>query len=187
MYLFLWETPEGERKWEAVKKNQTMGFLEKIITAGVHPATVMVEFNPLLMHWVWQEYHNGCSDVTFRKVNKEIYGTAPVESKHKPLQVPVNKEKPVFKWGWLAPDGRFFRCDYGGHSHLADKICGEIQYIANPERHLEEMGWAKILSGTCTGKRYAVGMGLEKKLSDAQLKTLQEMGTDDIYGISFLL
>ena len=181
MYLFLWENPDGERKWEAVEKNKTMGFLEKIITAGVHPATVLCEWNPLMFRWVFPKYHKDVSDVTFRKVNEEIYGTEPIKSNHKPVDVAPNKKPPVFKWGWLAPDGRLFRCDYGGHSNLADKICGEIQHIANPERHLEEMGWAKILHGGSFGKRYAVGMGIDKKLTDAQLKTLQQIGNEDIY------
>lgn len=187
MWLFLWENPDGERKWEAVKKTETMGFLEKIINDGVHPATILCEWNPLMFHWLFPEYHKDVSSVTFRKVNEEIYGTAPIKSSHKPVDVAPNKPAPVFKWGWLAPDGRFFRCDYGGHSHLADKICGEIQKIVNPERHLEEIGWAKILSGGATGKRYAIGMGIDKKLTDAQIKTLQSMGTDDIYGISYHL
>jgi hypothetical protein len=94
---------------------------------------------------------------------------------------------PTTKYGWIAPDGRFFRCDYGGHSNLADKIVGEIQHVRNPERHLEDLGWAKILHGGSTGKVYAIGMGLDKKLTDAQLKTLQMDGLDDSFGISYLL
>lgn len=187
-FVFMWEGPDGERKWEAVKKGQTAGFMEKLLTEyGVHPATVMVAYAPILFHWVWKEYHKGLSDVNFHNINEEIYGTEPAEiSKHKPVDVPV-REKPVVKFGWLAPDGRFFNCQYGGHSNLADKVVGDIQYIANPERHLEELGWAKVLSGGGTGKQYAIGMGIEKKLTDAQLKTLQRMELDTAYGISYLL
>lgn len=188
MFVFLWETPSGERCWEAVQKGQTQAFLEKLVVKeGVHPATIMVAYNPLLFHWVWKEYHKGLSDVTFRTVNEEIYGTEPIKSKHTPLNIP-SKPKPVTKYGWLAPDGRFFGCEYGGHSNLADKIVGDIQYIANPERHLEDLGWAKILhGGGYTGKQYAIGMGLEKKLTDTQLKQLQKMGIDDAFGIDVLL
>ena len=186
MWVFLWQEPNGERKWETVKDGQTEGFLSKLLNSGVHPATVMVASNPLFFHWVWKQYHKGLSDVTFMSVDKEIYGTEPIKNNHKPVDVPV-KKRIVSKFGWLAPDGRFFTCEYGGHSNLADKIVGEIERVTNPERHLEDKGWAKIMSGGGTGRQYAIGMGIEKKLTDAQLKTLKTMKLDDAFGISFFL
>lgn len=187
-YVFLWEGPDGERKWEAVNEKQVNGFLAKLLEEhGVHPATIMVAYAPILFHWVWKKYHK-ISDVSFHRINEEIYGTEPAEiSKHKPVNVPVERKPPEIKYGWLAPDGRFFKCDYGAHSHLAGKIVGDIQYIPNPERHLEDLGWAKVLSGGNSGSRYAVGMGIEKRLTDAQLKTLQRMGLDQAFGVSYLL
>lgn len=181
MYIFMWETKRGTRKWEAVQKGQVKGFLEKLLNEGARPATIMISYNPLLWHWVFEEYHKGLSDVSWNNINEEIYGSEPVKTKRAPLDVPVEKPKPVMKYGWLAPDGRFFKCDYGGHSNLASKIVGDITYIANPERHLEENGWAKILSGTSWGKQYCVGMDYGKKLTDNQIKTLQQMGTEDIH------
>ena len=91
MYVFMWETPKGERKWEAVKQGQVEGFLEKLMNEGVHPATVMVAHNPILWHWVWEKYHGGLSDVYFVKINEEIYGTEPIKKKRKPLDIPEKK------------------------------------------------------------------------------------------------
>lgn len=187
MWTFLWEEPSGERKWEVVKDRQMEGFVEKLLTDGVHPATVMCCSHPIFFHWVWPKFHGGLSDVSFNRINEDIYGTEPIESNHKPVDVPVTPAPITTKYGWIAPDGRYFKCDYGGHSHLAGKIVGEIQNIRNPERHLEELGWAKVLHGGSSGKRYAIGMDLEKKLTDAQLKTLKREGLDDSFGISFLL
>lgn len=187
MYIFMWETLRGERKWEAVQKGQNAGFMERLLKEGVHPATIMIAYNPILWHWVFTEFHKGLSDVYWNNINEDIYGTEPVKTKRAPLDVPVTPPKPMMKYGWLAPDGRFFNCDYGGHSYLADKIVGDIEYVANPERHLEENGWAKILSGSCNGSRYTIAMGIGKKLTDAQLKTLQKMDLDKSYGISDLL
>ena len=187
-WVFLWEGADGERRWEAVKEGQTGGFLERLITSGVHPATVMVAYNPIFFHWVWKEFHKGLSDVFFGKINKEIYGTEPVEeSKHKPVDVPIKKKVPEAKFGWIAPDGRYFQCNYGGHSTLARRIVGEVQHISDPEQHLEGLEWVKVFSGTGTEKRYTVGMGTGKKLTDAQLRTLQEEGLDHAHGISLLL
>lgn len=186
-YVFLWEDKNGERHWEAVADGQTSGLLERLINSGVNPATVMCGYSPIMFHWVFKSYHNGLSDVYFSKVNEEIYGTEPVKNKRKPIDIPVEKKPEPMKYGWLAPDGRFFNCEYGGHSNLASKIVGDIQYIANPERHLEELGWAKILSGSINRSRYTVGMDYGKKLTDAQLKTLIKMGLDKSYGVSSLL
>lgn len=187
MYIFMWETPKGVRKWEAAEKGQTAGFLERLLNEGVNPATIMIAFNPILWHWVFEEYHKGLSDVYWNNINEDIYGTEPVKKKRKPLDVPAEKPKPVMKYGWLAPDGRFFNCDYGGHSHLASKIVGDVVYVANPEKHLEDNGWAKILNGRSWGKAYYVGMGIGKKLTNNQVKTLESMGTEDIRIESYFL
>lgn len=186
-YVFMWEEPNGERRWEAVTEKQYVGFLEQLLNSGVHPATVMVAYAPMLFHWVWRKFHKGPSDVNFHKINEEIYGTEPVEeSKHKPVNVPVT-EKRETKFGWLAPDGRFFGCDYGGHTSLAGRIVGEIQDVFDPERHLENLGWAKVFRGPDARERYSVGMGEGKKLTDAQLRELQRMELDNAHGVSLWL
>ena len=184
-YVFMWEGQDGKRRWEAIESGQTEGFLKKLMDEGVHPATVMVAYAPILFHFVWPEFHQGLSDVNFHKIDEEIYGTAPIEKKHEPVDVPVEKPKP--KYGWIAPDGRFFACDYGGHSHLANKIVGEVEYVPDPQKRLEELGWVRIFSGSFSGRRYAVGMGPGKKLTDAQIKALQRMQLDRAYGVSDFL
>lgn len=186
-FVFMWEAPDGSRRWEAIRESQINGFLEKLINEGVHPATVMVAYSPILFHYVWKKYHRGLSDVNFHNIDQEIYGTEPVESNHQPVQVRETREPEKSKFGWIAPDGRYFQCDYGGHSHLATKIVGEMESVLNAERHLEDHGWAKIFKPVETRERYAVGMGMKQKLTDAQVKTLQRMGLDHAYGVSALL
>ena len=186
-FVFMWEEQDGKRCWEAVREDQYDGFLEQLLNRGVNPATVMVGYAPMLFHWVWKKFHEGRTGVNFHKINEEIYGTEPVEeSRHKPVDVPIEK-KTETKFGWIAPDGRYFRCDYGGHYSLAREIVGEIQYIADPEQHLEGLGWAKVFKGIEERERYSVGMGEGKKLMDAQLRALQRMGLDNANGLSLWL
>ena len=64
---------------------------------------------------------------------------------------------------------------------------GEIRDIRDPERHLENLGWAKVFKGLEARERYSVGMGEGKKLTDAQLVELQRMGLDNAHGVSLLL
>lgn len=184
-FVFLWEDKKGNRYWEAVENNCTKDFLRKLLEDGISPATVMCAYNPILFHYVFEDYHK-LTDVNFGRINEEIYGCEP-HTKRKVVKLTPEPEKEPEKYGWLAPDGRFFSCSYGGHFSLASKIVGEIEYVLDPERHLEDLGWAKILKDVITGNRYAVGMGQDKNLTDAQLKTLTQMGLDTAYGVSRLL
>lgn len=187
-YVLMWERPDGERCWEALEAGQVNEFLKKLINDGVRPATVMVAFSPIVFHWVWKKFHKGLSDVYFSKINAEIYGSEPTdESMHKPVDVPLEQEKDESKLGWISPDGRFLGCEYGGHSNLARRICGDIQQINDPERHLEELGWAKVLCDPCARSQYVIGMGLNKKLTDNQFNTLQRMELDNSHGMEYLL
>ena len=102
-------------------------------------------------------------------------------------KVPETREQEKPKYGWIAPDGRYFQCDYGGHSHLATKIVGEMEAVLDAELHLEEHGWAKIFKPLPTRERYAVGMGTDQRLTDRQLATLKRLGLDSAYGVSCFL
>ena len=186
-FVFMWEALDGSRRWEAVKKEQVNGFLKKLLDDGVHPATVMVAYAPILFHYVWKEYHRGLSDVNFHNINNEIYGMEPQKSNHEPVQVQETREPEKPKYGWIAPDGRYFQCDYGGHSHLATKIVGEMESVFDAELHLEGHGWAKIFKPIWTRKLYAVGMRSNHSLTDRQLATIKNLGLENAYGISNFL
>lgn len=184
-YVFLWETEDGSRHWEVVENDQSTGFLEKLLFDGVPPASIMVAYTPIFFHWVFRKFHKGLSDVHFGRVNEEIMGHEQIaESRHEPVAVKRTEE---LKYGWIAPDGRIFRCDYGGHSSLAGRIVGDLEYVADPERHLEDLGWAKVMSGSHAGERYSIGMGLGKKLTDAQIRAIQSEGLEEADGISYWL
>ena len=138
--VFLWEEPDGKRCWEAVKEEQYTGFLVQLLNRGVHPATVMVAYAPILFRWVWKKFHKGLSDVCFLKINEEIYGTEPApENAHKPVDVPV-EQKPETKFGWIAPDGRFFGCGYGGHTSEARRMSERFGTYATRSATLKILG-----------------------------------------------
>lgn len=187
-YVFLWEALNGDRCWEAVSGEQATGFLQRLLDEGVYPATGMVVYAPIFFYWVWKQFHRGLSDVHFQTVNTEIYRTEPVpEAAHKSIDAPAEKKKPEPKLGWIAPDGRFFGCEYGGHASLARRIVGEMQDIRDPERHLENLGWAKIFKGLETREHYSIGMGEKQKLTEKQVAVLQRMRLDNVYGLSKFL
>lgn len=183
-FVIMWEDPNGERKWEVTSENQTAGFLTQLLNQGVNPATMIVAYSPMLFHFVWPEYHNGLSDVFFGRINEELYGSDPkMVSKHEPVDVAESAPR-IEKYGWISPDGRYFQCNYGGHSDLASTIVGSIEDIFDPEQHLENLGWAKIFHNSMNAQStYAIGMGYEKRLTDDQIKTLDR---EDLLGCQFI-
>jgi hypothetical protein len=54
--------------------------------------------------------------------------------------------RPTAKYGWLSPKGEFYRCIYGNHDLLADRICSQILGAPSerPEFTLEEAGWVHV-------------------------------------------
>lgn len=128
--LVLWEDSDGERNWEAISSGQYKGFLKKLMDAGVNPASIMLQYNPVFFHWAFPSEHNGLSDVNFMRINDAIGGGK--KSPHKLPKIEVKKE-PESKYGWLSPDGRYYHCSYGGHMDLAYEIVGKIEPVIDPE------------------------------------------------------
>lgn len=99
----------------------------------------------------------------------------------------IEEETPRAKYGWIAPDGRYLMCSYGGHTDLATKIVGEIESVYDPEAKLEKLGWAKVCRGISNQSLYGILMGKGKKLTDAQLATLKRHDLDTVFGIELYL
>ena len=185
--IFVGWVHNGEKSFEVIPKTMYGDLLYKLMMEdGVHPGAIFIS-KMTMCNWVAPDYHKGCRQVWLGDFWDEINNIDSPAAYYEKPKYKVEKRQPETKYGWLAPDGRFFRCGYGGHSNLADKIVGDIEYVANPERLLEEKGWAKVLTGGSFNKTYAIGMGYDRKLTDAQLKELERMGTDDIYIGSWFL
>lgn len=179
-YVLMWENYDGNRLWEAVTESQLEGFVDKIANEGAIPASIMVGHNPILFRYLCKDLHQ-VADVFFGRINEEIYGIESISIKREPVKV---KEIVPYgtKYGWISPDGRYFHCEYSGHRSLADRIVGMIEDVSDSEKHLENLGWAKISS---SGGRfqYSIGMGHGKKLTDGQVRTIDRMKFDHLDGI----
>jgi hypothetical protein len=104
-----------------------------------------------------------------------------------PPKVPKPTEKYVDQFGhaslgWIAPDGRFFGCNYGAHNSLSyqlhfheidNKAERGIGYIDNDnEIALEEAGWLKVFTGSGSGPRIGHPEPHVRELSRAQGDTI---------------
>lgn len=180
-WILMWETPDGERHWEAVPDNQMEGFLMKLVEKEhVNPATVMAAHTPIGFHYIRNRFHGDMSDVNFGRINETIYGSTPPEvTNHKPVDVPVTPPKSELKLGWLSPDGRHFPCQYGDHRYTACRIVGDMIQVSDHERYLEDHGWAKIYRDPIE-HRTAVGMGLGQTMTEAQYKTINRLDLEEL-------
>lgn len=91
------------------------------------------------------------------------------------------------KYGWISPDGRFYRCEFEGHANLADKICFGMADTINPELYLEEHGWCKIYNPIIGDNKYAVYLGKDYVLTKEQFNTIKRLGLEDARNVSAML
>ena len=139
--------------------------------------------------WLWKNTHKS-SRVDFWNFYED-YGTeykAPdiKEENKKVLHELHEKNSDNTKYGWISPDGKYFHCGYQGHIALANKICFGMVDTNNAEYYLEEHGWCKIYKSLFEDK-YHVYVGGNYVITDAQMKTLINLGLDNAEDLSKML
>lgn len=178
-YFLLWRH-NGENHWEAASRAQLTPLLKQLLEQGVNPASMILIPGAGMIYWMFPEYHKNKRQLWMQDLYREINGcgnTAAYTGPNVPLS-PAPKAADVY--GFVAPDGRYFQCGYGGHSELARKIVGSVEKIDDARRHLEDRGWLAIYHDpTRADQKYAVGMGFGKHMTDAQLLRLHKLGLPD--------
>lgn len=178
------------QKWAMIKNKDFQEFgMELLTNKKIDPHTIFIipEHSILSGLWLSLDTHK----------NKRVDFFHFYEDFGKPYEKPkVSKENEEFvrkkrsksdtKYGFISPDGRYFHCEYQGHSSLADKICYGLVETNNPERYLEEQGWCKIFKPLFDNK-YSIYIGGKHTITDAQMKTLIKMKLDTANGISEML
>lgn len=163
---------DGINYWEAVSDKRFKGLLAELLDSGVNPASIILS-NGGIINWLFPDYHKGCRTLWISNIYDEING-AGNPSDYKAPNVPII-EKSNDMYGYISPDGRYFRCEYGGHSNLARNIVGKINNIDDAVQHLESLGWLAIYKDPLNIGDYSIGMGIGKKMTDEQLKIIQRM------------
>jgi len=176
----------GIRRWDMIKKNDRNGYLLDLMQRpeiNLHSIFIMPT-NFLSGIWLSPQSHKS-NRVDFWNFFED-YGKKYVapEISERSKQIEKTVIKPETKYGWISPDGRYFHCEFQGHSALACNICFGIVDTNNPEKYLEEHGWCKIYN-PIDGNGYAIYV--KKKLTDEQLQRLIKMELDKIPGISKIL
>ena len=98
------------------------------------------------------------------------------------------REKIDSKYGFISPNGKYYRCEFEEHHNLAYDICTyryDIDTNKDAERYLEEHGWCKIFRPFEHDQRYAVYVS--DKLTKGQYETLQKLGLENAKNVNILL
>lgn len=190
-HLFCWEE-NGIKKWEMIKKKDVNAFILNLMsdTSVDNNSVFVIPTNGIFAGiWLVPETHRS-RRVDFYNFYKDfgiIYKAPDVnKTNQKILANHEDKYGDNTKYGWISPEGRYFHCDYQGHIALADKICFGMTDALNSERYLEEHGWCKVFK-PLGDRRYSVYVGDKYTITDAQMKTLIDLGLDHAYGLSEML
>ena len=98
------------------------------------------------------------------------------------------REKLDSKYGFISPNGKYYRCEFEGHHNLAYDICTyryDIDVNEDPERYLEEHGWCKIFRPFEHDQRYAVYVS--DKITKEQYEALRKLGLENAKNVKEML
>lgn len=165
-FLILWK--ENGQQWQVLPEQDIEEFLMNLIEdRNVDPATIIAIPGTSEAHWLFPSCHNGQRMFLIKNIDKSVTPSVPMKCQQSQKSCEIQEHR-----GWIATDGRFFQCGYGGHRSLAEKIVGELFPVDDARRYLEEHGWAAVFRNPLGGKRYMVGMGKNQQMNDKQSQTL---------------
>ncbi len=181
------------KKWDMIKDQDRDTFLLNLLTnpkVDKHTIFIIPVNSIFSAIWLWTETHKS-GRVDFYHFHEdfgvEYKKPVPASDMNKRIVDDIeNRQGKNTKYGWISPDGRYFHCNYQGHSTLAHNICYGMIDTDNSELYLEEHGWCKIYK-PLSNNQYSVYVGGKHTITDAQMKTLIKMGLENAHGISAML
>lgn len=194
MYTLVCWKENRTKKWDMVKdKDRDALLMNLLMNNKVDKHTIFIIPTSSILGgiWLWAQTHKS-DRVDFYNFYED-FGTKYVKPKVKDelkdtLTEIEEKKSNNFKtkYGWISPTGKYFHCGYQGHINLASEICFGMIDTDNPERYLEEHGWCKIYKSLFDNE-YSVYVGGNYTITDAQMKTLIELGLDKAKHLSSML
>ena len=173
--LFVGWVHNGEHSFEVIPTSMYGELLRKLmLDEGVHPGAIFIS-KMTMCNWIAPEFHKGCRQVWLGEFWKELNNIGSPEAYYEKPKYKEEKREPETKYGYISPDGRYFHCEYFGHSALEREIVGKLEKIDNPQEYLYEKGWLCIYHDPFGKGTYAIAMGYKKHMTDAQLKMLERL------------
>lgn len=173
--LFVGWIHKGKKQFEVIPESKYESLLKKLFfEKGVHPGAVFIS-KMTLCHWIDADYHKGKKHVNIYDFYKQLAEINEPKCEYKQLDLKSTPKKDTPNYGYISPDGRYFKCDYYGHSSLEREIVGKFQEIDNPQQYLYDNGWLCIYHDPFNKGTYAIAMGRRKSMTNEQLKMLDRL------------
>ena len=175
-FIVAWRTKNGRNQWEAVTRDEFGPFVYYLETEKNIPKA-SIHFHQLtIAHWIHPELHKDCRQVWVGDICEEIFGDKDGIYVPPPVE-PIKKEKDTSpNYGYVSPEGEYYKCAYGGHSSLEDELVGKMNKYENAQRVLFDRGWLCIYHDPFAHGSYAIAMGHRKEMNNRQLKCLERLG-----------
>lgn len=195
-YLYCWKENKVQ-KWEMIRKKDDATFINELISrkgVDLHSVFIIPVFAILGGIWLDTDTHKS-QRVDFwnffedygKKYKLDISNKARAAAQEKEEEHRQKDVESDQKYGFISPDGRFYKCAYRGHYDLAERICFGMVDTSNAEEYLENHGWCKVYQPISRNNEFAVYIGGRHELTDAQMKTLIANGLDKADGVSDML
>ena len=173
--LFVGWIHRGKKQFEVIPESKYKSLLEKLFfEKGVHPGAVFIS-KMTLCHWIDPNYHKGNKHVNIYDFYKQLDEIKEPKCEYKQLDLKSTPKKDTPNYGYISPDGRYFKCDYYGHSTLEREIVGKLTPISNPQQYLYDNGWLCIYHDPFNKGTYAIAMGRKKHMTNEQLNMLDRL------------
>ena len=170
--IFVGWVHKGRKSFEVVPESQYGSLLKKLLLEkGVHPGAIFIS-KMTLCHWIDANYHKGDKHISIYSFWDEINNIGDPNSYYKPPALKKEYKPSDTKYGYISPDGRYFHCEYFGHSTLEREIVGKLERIDNPQQYLYDHGWLCIYHDPCNRGTYAIAMGRKQHMTNEQLHML---------------
>jgi len=173
--LFVGWVHKGRKSFEIIPESQYGSLLEKLLLEKrVHPGAIFIS-KMTLCHWIDSKYHKGDKHVSVYTFWDEINNINSPDAYYKEPKLKRESKPSDSKYGYISPDGRYFHCEYFGHSTLEREIVGKLEKIDRPQEYLYDKGWLCIYCDPFHGGQYAIAMGRKKHMTDEQLRMLDTL------------
>lgn len=189
--LVCWEENQI-KKWEMVKDEDSTTFYMNLLTnQNVKKHSIFVIPTNAFAAGIWlvAKMHKSqrVDFFNFYEDYGQVYVKPETTPDNKKVIDEINdKHGDDTKYGWLSPDGRYYHCEWQGHSALADKICFGHTDTQNAEHYLEETGWCKIYKSPACNN-YRVYIGGKHTITKEQMNTLVKMKLDNAEDLNEML
>ena len=195
-YLYCYKENRTQ-KWEMVKEEDDLAFIRELASrksVDSHSVFLIPTFAIYGGIWLDSETHES-SRVDFwnffeeygKKYKPDISDESREAAKKEEEKRRQKEAEAEQKYGFISPDGRFYKCAYRGHYDLAERICFGMVETNNADEYLENHGWCKVYRPINRSREFAVYIGGKHELTDAQMKTLIANELDKADGVSDML